>query len=66
MAKELVIDLLLADLVASAGRSGRPERDPLELRFRPVEGLPGGAYDELITAGIDAILRQPSVQAETD
>ena len=38
----------------------------MELRFRSVEGLPGGAYDELITAGLDAILRQSGVQTEID
>lgn len=27
--------------------------------------LPGGAYDELITAGLDALLRQPGVQRQT-
>jgi superfamily II DNA or RNA helicase/HKD family nuclease len=31
-----------------------------------VDGLPGGAYDELVTAGLDALLRQPTVQAITD
>lgn len=30
-----------------------------------VEGLPGGAYDELITAGLDALLSQTALQAHT-
>lgn len=47
-------------------RSGQRDRDPLRLRFRPADGLPGGAYDELITAGLDEILRRPGVQTEID
>lgn len=31
-----------------------------------MEGLPGGAYDELITAGLDALLRQSGVPIEKD
>jgi superfamily II DNA or RNA helicase/HKD family nuclease len=31
-----------------------------------VDGPPGGAYDELITVGLEALLRQPDVQVQTD
>ena len=31
-----------------------------------MEGLAGGAYDELITAGLDALLRQSASPATTD
>ena len=41
------------------GRSrGQPEKRAV--------GLPGGVYDELVTAGLDALLQQAGVGAQTD
>ena len=31
-----------------------------------MDGLPGGAYDEIITTGLDALLRDTDIQATTD
>ena len=34
----------------------------MRLRFRFVDGLPGGAYEELITTGLDALVRRSGLQ----